>query len=167
MNSARFACIFALFAVVPEDLPACETRSEWIDVEISSLMKERWRRHSETGFGRVDLDINGDGAGDQASLVVSRDGSRSAIKICLGPTLQGAGSACQIVAEAADIHIVMGLEKRGPGCYEFYEDDSGQSSEGRVCTKHDVLEYFRFASSSSLFIYDSQTASFRRYWQSR
>ena len=129
-------------------------------------MKEGWRRYSETGFGVVQLDVNGDGFDDQASLVVSRDGVRSAIKICFGSKDTDASASCKVLAESESIYAVMGLEKRNPGCYEFHEDDAGNIADGKVCSKFDVLEYFRFGSSGSFFIYDDNNDIFSRYWDS-
>lgn len=59
----------------------------------------------------------------------------------------------------------MGLEKRAPGCHEYVEDESANSS-GTICSKFDGLDYFRFASSGSFFIYNDKTGNFERYWDS-
>ena len=148
------------------DAISCDEKSYWIVVDADELMKQGWRRHSETGFGVVQLDMNGDGIDDRASLVVSQDGIRSAIKICFGVKDGSVDVNCRIFAEGENIYSVMGLEKRSPGCYEFHEDDAGNISGGRICGKFDALEYFRFGSSSSFFIYDEKSDSFGRYWNS-
>lgn len=148
------------------DAISCDEKNEWVVVDVGELMKEGWRRHSETGFGVVNLDMNGDGVGDQASLVVSQDGVRSAIKVCFGSKDGGVDANCRTLAEGENVYPVMGLEKRNPGCYEFHEDDAGNLSDGRICSKFDALEYFRFGSSGSFFIYDEKSDRFGRYWNS-
>lgn len=145
---------------------SCDEKGNWVTVDASEIMKHDWRRHSETGFGVVQLDMNGDGLDDRASLVVSQDGARSAIKICFGSKDGDVDVDCRILAEGENIYPVMGLEKRSPGCYEFHEDDAGNTSDGRICSKFDALEYFRFGSSSSFFIYDENGDSFGKYWDS-
>jgi len=146
---------------------ACERADGWIVVGIDELMKQGWRRHSDAGFGFVDLDMNGDGVSDRASLVTSGDGVRSAIEICFGTKDVSPSGNCRILAEGVNVYFVMGLAKRSAGCYEYYEDDAaGAGAGGAVCTQFDVLEYFRFGSSGSFFIYDKRMDNFRRYWDS-
>ena len=145
---------------------SCDERRDWVGVDVRELMKESWRRRSDTGFGVVDLDMNGDGVGDRAYLVVSRDRVRSAIKICFGSKDMGITANCRILAESENIYPVMGLERRNSGCHKFHENDAGNLVDSKICSKFEVLEYFRFGSSSSFFIYDEKSDSFGRYWDS-
>ena len=159
--------IGALCLFSQSDAISCEDQRGWVTVEHSQLMKDEWRRHSATGFGQVTLDMNGDGISDHASLVVSRDGTKSGVKVCLGSEAVGdADPNCRVLAESENVYSVMGLEMRSPGCYEFHEDEAGEPSEGSVCSKFDALEYFRFGSSSSFFVYNTRSGNFERYWDS-
>ena len=127
-------------------------------------------RQSDAGFASVTLDMKGDGLDDEATLVVSRSGKRSAVRICLSAASYHetgkSGVNCRVVAESGDIHGVMALDKRVPGCYEFYESDTTRSG-GQVCTKFEALEYFRFASAGSFFVYSKGDESIGRYWDSQ
>lgn len=149
------------------DAVSCDAGDAWVVVDGNGTMGEDWRRQSETGFRSTYLDINGDGAADQASMVISSDSARSAIKICFGSKTPGTLADCEIVGEGDNVSAVMGLERRPAGCYEFYEDDLGSRIDGRVCAKYDVLGYFRFGSAGSFFIYDEKHGNFNRYWDSR
>ena len=61
----------------------------------------------------------------------------------------------------------MGLEKKKPGCYAYIEDAYGTSSGGKkICSQNEVVEYFRFGSAGSFFIYDQSSNTFKRYWDS-
>lgn len=138
----------------------------WVDFDSNGSMEEGWRRHSETGFRSAYLDINGDGVRDQATMVVSSDDARAAIRICFGSEVLNTLGDCRIIAEGENFSSAMGLEVRSAGCYEFYEDDLLSRADGPVCSRRDVLEYFRFGSSGSFFIYDENLEVFRRYWDS-
>jgi hypothetical protein len=167
MRNILYVSVFVSLISFRGDAIPCEDQSVWVSVDAKELMSQEWRRHSKTGFGQVYLDINGDGVDDHASLVVSQDRTRSAIRICLGSKMMDdVGSNCRVLAESENVYPVMGLEKRKSGCYDFHEDDAGNLSDGKVCSKFDALEYFRFGSSGSFFIYDEGSGVFDRYWDS-
>lgn len=166
MKKICFIVIFTLFIQSSVASPSCGQQEEWVNVSSEDLSKDDWRRHSENNFGSARLDMNGDGIGDEAALVVSQDAKRSAIRICFGIKDGKADMPCHVIADSENIYSVMGLERRDPGCYEYHEDDEGNVKMGEVCSKFDILEYFRFASSSSFFIYDENDGEFHRYWDS-
>lgn len=139
---------------------------DWDPVDIHRLKEQDWRKESATGFGAAYPDLDGNGVEDEAMLVVSKDGLRSAIRVCLRSSDTAKPDACTILAEGENIHSVMGLDKRDPGCYEYFENEDGTLAGAPVCTRSDVLEYFRFGSSGSIFVYDKDSKLINRYWDS-
>jgi len=148
---------------------ACARHDDrWIALHSDAVKADSWRKVSPTQFLSVNLDMNGDAIADVATLVVSSDQSRSAIKICFGnKSAAKSNEDCSIFATSENIASVMGLDKKPAGCYEYHEDDSGKPSSGKKrCSKNDVLEYFKFGSASSFFIYNQEMKTFDRYWDS-
>jgi hypothetical protein len=137
---------------------------DWIRIEDSKLSEDHWRPSAPDNFGAVVLDLNNDGLMDEAFLVVNRGATRSAVKVCFGGNGQSSAGRCRVIAAGTNISSVMGLDKRPRGCYEYSEADVGSGTSGRVCSKGDVLEYFRFGSSSSFFV--AEGGVLVRYWES-
>ena len=132
---------------------------------MKEVQEQSWRDVAPTKFLSVKLDMDGDGKKDIAAIVVSRDLKKSAIRVCFGGTIRK--QQCQIIAAGENIADVMGLEQKSPGCYVYTEDDAGNLSRGQqICGRNSILEYFKFGSASSFFIYEISSDKFARYWDS-
>lgn len=154
-----------LLAACTYELQAKDDAESWRPLKSNELAQDQWRSASPTGFASVSLDLDGDRVPDRASLVVSSDAKKSGIKVCYGAKTQA--ESCTVTAVEENIAGVMGLEKRKPGCYDYNEDDGGIASEGKkACSKSDILDYFRFGSSGSFFIFDRESNALKRYWDS-
>lgn len=156
----------ALLGVMLSWIPygfAFSGQDAWIDMKGEAA---GWRTRSPTFFVSEVLDMNADGVLDRASLVVSRDGKRSGIRVCFGGGTRRA-PRCAVVGESENIAEVMGLKRLSAGCHSYHENDEGVLSRGnKICSKGQPLQYFRFASASSFFIYDVKSDRFLRYWDS-
>lgn len=145
------------------------TPGNWTAVSIEDLkQQDAWRRTSPTAFAQVRLDMNGDGLQDEATLVVDRARHRSGLRVCLAQKHPGTPADCHIVAEDDDEtgYEIMGIEAREPGCHLYNAMNDSPDTDGEICTRTQALDYFRFASASSFFVYDSKTGRFNRYWDS-
>ncbi|WP_148040907.1 hypothetical protein [Montanilutibacter psychrotolerans] len=155
--------------LIPLILLSCIPRAAacdgWIRLSATEVQGQTWRDAAPTKFLSATLDMDGDGELDVAAIVVSRDSKRSAIRICFGGSERR--QQCQIIAVSENIADVMGLEKKGPGCYSYAEDDVGRPSRGRqICGRNDMLEYFKFGSAGSFFVYETNRNTLGRYWGS-
>lgn len=162
-------CFAATFATAPAKAQSLASESDnWVPVSIKALREDAWRRSSPHAFAHVRLDMNGDGVKDEAMLVVDRVRHRSALKVCLASNARGVSADCQILAEDEDEggYEIMGLEVRAPGCHRYNELNEGSDTGGQVCSKAEALDYFRFGSAGSFFLYDKNTRHFSRYWDS-
>ena len=157
----------ALLAACADESNAKGDAEKWVPLSPSSLAKQQWRSASPTRFASLSLDVNGDRSPDQASLVVSGDLKQSGIKVCYGKGQKSETESCAVIAVEENTAEVMGLEKKKPGCYDYDEDGSGASSGGKkICSQNEIIEYFRFGSAGSFFIYDNKSNTFKRYWDS-
>lgn len=140
----------------------------WVPADLGQLRKDPWRRESPTAYARVKLDMNGDGLKDDAMLVTNPVRHSSALRICLAAKEPQATRACQILGEVDDEtgYEVMGLQVEAPGCFDYFALNDSPDMEGRICTRADVLDYFRVGSAASYYIYDRKTGAFNRYWYS-
>lgn len=137
----------------------------WIRLSANQVKEQSWREVLPTKLLSANLDIDGDGKKDVAAIVVSRDSKKSAVRICFGDATRR--PQCQVVAESENISDVMGLERKSPGCYAYGEDANGHPSHGeKICGQADLLEYFKFGSASSFFLYKGRSRELERYWDS-
>ena len=119
-------------------------------------------------YARVRLDMNGDGLKDEATLIVDRVRHRSGLRVCLAKEGADLSANCHVLVDDSEEngYEEMGLEVRGPGCRDFNSLNDGPDVGGKVCSRTDVLRYFRVGSSTSFFLYDQKTGRFNRYWDS-
>lgn len=103
---------------------------------------------------------------DEAFLVESRDGRRSAVKICLGTLPGAAPDRCYIAAGEEGDASAMGVDTRAPGCHTYTRNEHDTVTDSNICTGNASVEYFRMASAGSLLVYDRRTDSFQRFWYS-
>jgi hypothetical protein len=109
----------------------------------------------------VELDIDGDTRIDTATVVMSGDGLRTAVELCLSTRVH-----CEIVADSAVGASPLSVARRAPGCHDYlHEGDAPvQPRPGNVCTTADVLETRGAAMGPSLIALDTRTGEFVRYW---
>lgn len=137
----------------------------WVRLTMSNIPGGSWRDVSDSGFLQSYLDVDGDGRMDLAAIVVSRDGRRSAVRVCFGDSMKS--PQCRVIAEGENVAEVMGLERRPVGCFPYREDEFGnEARDEKICSVGEVIEYFRFGSASSFFVYEKKTGKFSRYWDS-
>lgn len=159
----RICSAIALFSV-PFLAAAGTPNDSWLPAGQADLKRDAWRSESNVGYLSARLDIDGDGREDKAILVTSADGAQSAVRICLNVVAPDVETRCHIVGKGPNVQSIMGLDKRAPSCFRFSENERTGEKDGRDCAKADVLEYFRFGSASSYFLFDPKTRTFDRYW---
>lgn len=161
--------ILAAASIGPSSAQPAGDPEHWTAVSIDSLKrKDAWRRTSPNAFAQVRLDMNGDGLQDEAALVVDRVRHRSGLRVCLATKDPSAPPDCRILVEHGieDAYDIMALDVRAPGCHDYNALNDRADVDGRVCSRTQALDYSRFASSSSFFLYDPKTDRFNRYWDS-
>ncbi|WP_282295774.1 hypothetical protein [Stenotrophomonas sp. PS02289] len=166
MKKSTCICIVLAMIAAPVVAESESSGREWIPAGKRDLKQDKWRSESPTGYIRVTLDMDGDGLPDEAVLVTSSDGTESGVRICLNAKGPKPESRCQIVGAGPNAQSIMGVAKRPPGCHLFTENERTGEEDGKICSKVDVLDYFRFGSSGSFFRYDSKSRQFNRYWDS-
>jgi hypothetical protein len=69
---------------------------------------------------------------DEAFLVESRDGRRSAVKICLGTLPGAAPDRCYIAAGEEGDASAMGVETRAPGCHTYTRNEHDTVTDSNI-----------------------------------
>lgn len=164
MKTAFCICNAIALCSMPFLVGAGTPSDSWIPAGQADLKRDAWRSESNVGYLSARLDMDGDGREDKAILVTSADGTQSAVRICLDVAAVDGEARCHIVGKGPNVQSIMGLDKRSPGCFRFTENERTGETDGRVCTKTDVLEYFRFGSAASIFRYNRKTGTIERYW---
>jgi hypothetical protein len=146
-----------------------ESAGNWrtpAEKELSS--EEDWRSDSSTRYLSAHADFDGDGVGDLAELVVSDRQDLCAVRIRLSSR---PGDAV-IVAKERPKELVgaMGVDVLPPGSYAtacgkgYFDCAPGEPIS--VTLRLPGLEYFRWASASSIFVWQRRSLQFERYWLS-
>jgi hypothetical protein len=124
-----------------------------------------WRIKDENRYARVRGDFNGDGVVDEARLVVSPDGKRLGVMVCLGDD----DKDCRVLDEADRAQFSRrGISLLPPGRYEtacgigYMECQPGEPESVNI--RHDAIQYFFYDSASSVFFFDDARGEFRRVW---
>lgn len=148
--------------------PPATRDDAWMPADLDYLRQDAWRNDLPTAFASATLDMNGDGLMDEAMLVTDPVGHRSGLRICLASKQPKASRECHVLAVVDDAlgYDVMGLLVEPAGCYDYFALNDGPEVKAKVCSRAHVLDYFRFGSAASYFVYDRKTRRFNRYWYS-
>jgi hypothetical protein len=113
---------------------------------------------------RLELDLDGDTRVDTAAVVMSADGLRTAVQVCLSSREE-----CDIVADSAVGASPPVVARRAPGCYEYLHEGElpTQPRPGNVCTTADLLEMHGPVTGASLIAWEPDAGRFTRYWLER
>lgn len=141
--------------------------SGWSVPTPEALREERWRTDLRGLAAYATGDFDGDGATDTAVLAESELESAAGLFVYLAklPTPEW------INLEVIDGPVVgLGLEVYPPGTYSVLcvepEGGCGGNERQPLLAITDVLSFYRFASSSSVFSWNPQLGNFERFWES-
>ena len=172
-RTSRFTTTMALFLAVscfPASaqlgVPSSELPRNWrlpTDAELSG----KWRHDTPSRAARADGDFDGDGTSDTALLAVDD----SAGQVGLLAHLSNHGRPRWYILDAAEGRdVFMGVGTYPPGSYQILcgegEGECGSDGKSTIVTTNDSIAYYRFASASSLFVWDEDESSFKRIWES-
>lgn len=170
MNSVIKFVSVVIFVIVT--LPSCHKDNmsfpQGWRVPVSSEINDDWRKKNIDRYLLVKGDFNGDGAIDEARILVREDGSglslfafvsqeNHTVKAYLLDEMKGSGS----------IHA-MGIKKVSSGLYKTACGKGywacGNDEVPEISIQHDAIDYFKTESANSYFYWDAQTKAFKRIW---
>jgi hypothetical protein len=129
---------------------------------------QTWRNQSPHHYAEVSADFDGDGRPDQARLMVATSGRQAALVVELGDS-----PAHEIVLDLLDDVAwldTMGIDVVAPGKYPtacgkgYWKCERAEPAE--LTLHRPAIDYFRFESANSYFVYDSEAQRFQRIWMS-
>ena len=132
------------------------------------------RKDSPTKYARAIADFNGDGINDEALLLKSSTFSGEGLFVRLS---NKRGDFKWIKLDVIDwgkqypsVDLGMGIDIAKPGEYKtacgkgYFECNEGEPKVLKL--RLPAIDYFRFESANSFFVWDDKTTSFKRIWMS-
>lgn len=132
-----------------------------------------WREESPSKFTKAEADFNGDGKTDIAYLAKSTEYSGQGLLVRLSSKNKYEWLVLDEIkwgAEYPNVDLSMGIEIAEPqnmktACGKGYWECSG-IEKPEITLKNPGINYYKFASASSVFYWDSTRMKFIRIWTS-
>jgi hypothetical protein len=144
--------------------------SDWRAPTQSELSdKLGWRKGNPNLYVTAKADFDGDGQEDVARLLINDKKNKTGLLV----TLSSQKKAEPLLLEAIDdkrIIEVMGIDVAKPGTYKtacgkgYWTCKKGEPSELKLTNP--AIDFFRFESANSYFVWDTKTKKFKRIWMS-
>jgi hypothetical protein len=132
------------------------------------------RKDSPTKHARAIADFNGDGINDEASLLKSTKFSGEGLFVRLSNKASGFRwielDVIDWGKQYPNVDLSMGVDIAKPGEYKtacgkgYFECNDDEPKVLKL--RWPAIDYFRFESANSFFLWDEKTAKFKRIWMS-
>ena len=146
----------------------------WRFPTAEELSDEVGRKDSPTKFAKAVADFNGDGINDEAFLLKSTKFSGEGLFVRLSNNKNGFKWVKLDVTdwgkEYPKVNLSMGISVAKPGSYQtacgkgYFECEKGEPEVLKL--KRTAIDYFKFESANSFFVWDEKSRSFKRIWMS-
>lgn len=134
----------------------------------SSELGDDWRNVDPEKYSAIRGDFNGDGATDQAMLLMSLRGRGLGLFVFLSRKDRTLKVYTLDIIKDAALLRAMGIARVLPGQYRtacgkgYWACKKGEVPD--VSIKHDAIDYFKTESASSYFYWDEHARGFKRVW---
>jgi hypothetical protein len=114
-------------------------------------------------------DFDGDGKEDEARLLINDKENKMGLFVTLSSQERKTPVLLDTIADKRTIEV-MGIEVAKPGAYKtacgkgYWACKKGEPSE--LGLTNSAIDFFRFESANSYFVWDSKTKKFIRIWTS-
>lgn len=132
------------------------------------------RKDSPTKYTRAIADLNGDGINDEAFLLKSTKFSGEGLFVRLSDKESGFRwielDVIDWGKQYPNVDLSMGVDIVKPGEYKtacgkgYFECNEGEPKVLKF--QRPAIDYFRFESANSFFVWDEKRAKFKRIWMS-
>ena len=146
----------------------------WRYPTAEELSEEPGRKDSPTKFTKAVADFNGDGINDEALLLKSTKFSGEGLFVRLSDKQKGFRWVKLDVIDWGTkypkVNLSMGIATAKPGEYKtacgkgYFECKEGEPEVLKL--KRPAIDYFKFESANSFFVWDDKLGSFKRIWMS-
>jgi hypothetical protein len=128
-----------------------------------------WRKENPHFYIKAKADFDGDGKEDEASLLINDKENKMGLFVTLSSQKMVRPLLLEAIDDKRTIEV-MGIEVAKPGTYKtacgkgYWTCKKGEPAVLRL--KFPVIDFFRFESANSFFVWDSKTKKFKRIWMS-
>ena len=144
----------------------------WRFPTAEELSDEANRKDSPAKYSKAIADLNGDGINDEAFLLKSTKFSGEGLFVRLSDNQNEFKWVELDVIDWGNkypkVNLLMGIDIVKPGEYKtacgkgYFECKEGNPKVLKL--KRPAIDYFRFESANSFFVWDDKTARFKRIW---
>jgi hypothetical protein len=170
-KSQTYKALFvSTLAILIPLIVSAQDRSGWRALTQSELAENLgWRKEDPNFYISVKADFDGDGKEDEARLLINDKENKMGLFV----TLSSQKRANPLLLEAIDDKRtieVMGIEVAKPGTYKtacgkgYWACERGEPAVLNL--KSPAIDFFRFESANSYFVWDTKTKKFKRIWMS-
>ncbi len=162
-------CISLLMLLIPLYL-AARDNAEWRSPTQADLGDDfGWRKENSDLYLTAKADFDGDGKEDEARLLVNDKENKMGLFVTLSSQKRGD----PLLLDAIDLKQriqAMGIEVAKPGTYKtacgkgYWTCEKGEPAVLRL--KSPAINFFRYESGNSYFIWHNKTKKFKRIWMS-
>lgn len=144
----------------------------WRYPTAEELSEEDGRKDSPTKFAKAVADFNGDEMNDEAVLLKSMKFNGEGLFVRLSDKQNGFRWVKLDVIDWGQkypkVNLSMGISIAKPGEYKtacgkgYFDCEKGEP--GVLKLKRLAIDYFKFESANAFFVWDDQSASFKKIW---
>lgn len=174
MHRLTFTIVFLFLVAASYAKDDVALPEGWRLPTAEELSSEANRKDSPTKYAKVIADFNGDGINDEAFLLKSTKFSGEGLFVRLSDGQKGfKWMKLDVIdwgEEYPKVNLSMGISVAKPGAYKtacgkgYFECKEGEPEVLKL--RQPAIDYFRFESANSFFVWDEKTKSFKRIWMS-
>jgi hypothetical protein len=161
--------MFAFVILIPLTLSAQDI-SGWRAPTQSELADNLgWRKEDPNFYIKAKADFDGDCKEDEARLLINDKENKMGLFVTLSSQERANPLLLEAIADKQTIEV-MGIEVAKPGTYKtacgkgYWACKKGEPAVLKL--DFPAIDFFRFESANSYFIWDTKTKKFKRIWMS-
>jgi hypothetical protein len=162
-------CTGAFVLLIPLALIAQDISGWRIPTQSELAENLGWRKEDPNFYISAKADFDGDGKEDEARLLINDKENKMGLFVTLSSQNRGNPLLLEAIADKRTIEV-MGIEVAKPGTYKtacgkgYWACKKGEPSELKLTNP--AIDFFRFGSANSYFVWDTKTKKFKRIWMS-
>jgi hypothetical protein len=165
----RTFCAFLFMLIVPVGLSAEDVASWRVLVPKELGPDSSWREEHPGQYLMVTADFDGDGKNDVACLLINDKENKMGLFVTLSSRMEIGPFLLEAIDDKNTIEV-MGIAIAKPGTYKtacgkgYWACEKGEPAQLRL--RRPAIDFFRFGSANSYFMWCKDKKKFDRIWMS-